>query len=121
MCSSKLNLVDLAGSERFTKTGAEGGTAREAMHINKSLTFLEQVIALCGQTKASLTMWLHGSAPAGLLPVMHLLRHVSHCACHCACLKPGSHANKWLVTADCVCQAQVFTFHCFLSITWSLS
>lgn len=45
-CASKLNLVDLAGSERFTKTGAEGGTAREAMHINKSLTFLEQARAL---------------------------------------------------------------------------
>lgn len=44
-CASKLNLVDLAGSERFAKTGAEGGTAREAMHINKSLTFLEQVRA----------------------------------------------------------------------------
>ena len=39
--------MDLAGSERFTKTGAEGSTAREAMHINKSLTFLEQVDQLC--------------------------------------------------------------------------
>ena len=39
----KLNLVDLAGSERYTKTGAEGIVAKEAMHINKSLTFLEQV------------------------------------------------------------------------------
>ena len=46
-CVSKLNLVDLAGSERFTKTGAEGSTAREAMHINKSLTFLEQVGQPC--------------------------------------------------------------------------
>ena len=41
--AGKLNLVDLAGSERFTKTGAEGSVAKEAMHINKSLTFLEQV------------------------------------------------------------------------------
>ena len=41
--AGKLNLVDLAGSERFTKTGAEGTVAKEAMHINKSLTFLEQV------------------------------------------------------------------------------
>ena len=40
--SSKLNLVDLAGSERYTKTGAEGSVAKEAMHINKSLSFLEQ-------------------------------------------------------------------------------
>ena len=42
--AGKLNLVDLAGSERYTKTGAEGSVAKEAMHINKSLTFLEQVI-----------------------------------------------------------------------------
>ncbi len=41
--AGKLNLVDLAGSERYTKTGAEGTVAKEAMHINKSLTFLEQV------------------------------------------------------------------------------
>lgn len=41
--AGKLNLVDLAGSERYTKTGAEGSVAKEAMHINKSLTFLEQV------------------------------------------------------------------------------
>ena len=40
--TSKLNLVDLAGSERAAKTGAVGATAREANHINKSLTFLEQ-------------------------------------------------------------------------------
>ena len=44
--AGKLNLVDLAGSERYTKTGAEGSVAKEAMHINKSLTFLEQVL-LC--------------------------------------------------------------------------
>ena len=53
--AGKLNLVDLAGSERYTKTGAEGSVAKEAMHINKSLTFLEQVwhflplFALCHQ------------------------------------------------------------------------
>eukprot|EP00794_Sanderia_malayensis_P007005 gene7005-7790_t len=41
---SKLNLVDLAGSERIGKTKAEGKTQEEALHINKSLTFLEQVI-----------------------------------------------------------------------------
>ena len=34
--------MDLAGSERYTKTGAEGSVAKEAMHINKSLSFLEQ-------------------------------------------------------------------------------
>lgn len=41
---SKLNLVDLAGSERLGKTKSDGKTQQEAMYINKSLTFLEQVI-----------------------------------------------------------------------------
>lgn len=45
--SSKLNMVDLAGSERYTKTGTEGNAAKEAMHINKSLSFLEQVWRRC--------------------------------------------------------------------------
>jgi kinesin family protein 6/9 len=40
----KLNLVDLAGSERIKKSGSEGVLASEAMYINKSLTFLEQVV-----------------------------------------------------------------------------
>jgi kinesin family protein 6/9 len=41
---SKLNLVDLAGSERTKKTGSEGITLMEAAYINKSLSFLEQVV-----------------------------------------------------------------------------
>ncbi|KAM3132186.1 hypothetical protein pb186bvf_015781 [Paramecium bursaria] len=41
---SKLNLVDLAGSERTKKTGSEGKTLLEAQFINKSLSFLEQVV-----------------------------------------------------------------------------
>lgn len=41
---SKLNIVDLAGSERTKKTGSEGQTMLEAQFINKSLTFLEQVV-----------------------------------------------------------------------------
>lgn len=40
----KLNLVDLAGSERVKNTGSSGKTLREATYINKSLTFLEQVV-----------------------------------------------------------------------------
>lgn len=49
---SKLHLVDLAGSERLGKTKSEGTVAKEAAHINKSLTFLEQVvIALVDQSK----------------------------------------------------------------------
>ena len=42
--TSKLNLVDLAGSERLSKTLSEGALAKEAQHINKSLSLLEQVI-----------------------------------------------------------------------------
>ncbi|DBB10638.1 TPA: hypothetical protein ACH3X3_007147 [Trebouxia sp. C0006] len=41
---SKLNLVDLAGSERISKTKSEGTVLKEAQQINKSLSFLEQVI-----------------------------------------------------------------------------
>lgn len=41
---SKLNLVDLAGSERVGKTGSRGTTLSEAKYINKSLSFLEQVV-----------------------------------------------------------------------------
>eukprot|EP00958_Prasinococcus_capsulatus_P007707 scaffold707_cov399-Prasinococcus_capsulatus_cf.AAC.8 len=47
---SKLNLVDLAGSERLSRTGSEGLVAREAQFINKSLSFLEQVIVALGGT-----------------------------------------------------------------------
>lgn len=41
---SQLNLVDLAGSERTKKSGAEGLSMREAAYINRSLTYLEQVV-----------------------------------------------------------------------------
>ncbi|KAJ8605636.1 hypothetical protein CTAYLR_000119 [Chrysophaeum taylorii] len=44
-CRSKLELVDLAGSERVKSTAASRAqTAREASYINKSLSFLEQVV-----------------------------------------------------------------------------
>ena len=42
--TSKLHLVDLAGNERTKKTGATGITMREASYINRSLSFLEQVV-----------------------------------------------------------------------------
>lgn len=45
---SKLHLVDLAGSERVKKTGTDGVMLREATYINKSLTFLEQVVVALG-------------------------------------------------------------------------
>ena len=40
----QLNCVDLAGSERTKKTAVTGQTLKEAMFINKSLTFLEQTV-----------------------------------------------------------------------------
>jgi kinesin family protein 6/9 len=50
--NSKLHLVDLAGSERTKKTGSSGLTLKEATFINKSLSFLEQVvIALSSSTR----------------------------------------------------------------------
>ncbi|KAF0683560.1 Aste57867_24417 [Aphanomyces stellatus] len=49
--SSKLNLVDLAGSERMKKTQVTGTMLRETTHINKSLTFLEQVVIALGDHK----------------------------------------------------------------------
>lgn len=45
---SKLNLVDLAGSERVKKTGTDGLMLKEATYINKSLSFLEQVVVALG-------------------------------------------------------------------------
>lgn len=48
---SKLNLIDLAGSERIEKSGSTGGLAKEAAHINRSLTFLEQVVVALTQSK----------------------------------------------------------------------
>jgi len=50
--SSKLNIVDLAGSERLVKTEAAGQVQRESNYINKSLSFLEQVvIALASKSR----------------------------------------------------------------------
>lgn len=48
VCKSKLHLVDLAGSERVKKTGTDGVMLKEATYINKSLTFLEQVVVALG-------------------------------------------------------------------------
>lgn len=50
---SKLNLVDLAGSERLAKTNSEGVTKREATYINKSLSFLEQVVINLSDKKSN--------------------------------------------------------------------
>lgn len=45
---SKLHLVDLAGSERVKKTGSDGVVLKEASYINRSLTYLEQVVVALG-------------------------------------------------------------------------
>ncbi|XP_051468697.1 kinesin-like protein KIF9, partial [Apus apus] len=49
--SSKINLIDLAGSERLSKTRSEGQLLKEATYINKSLSFLEQIIIALGDPK----------------------------------------------------------------------
>lgn len=53
---SKLHLVDLAGSERIEKTGSTGGLVKEAAHINKSLSFLEQVVLSLTKKAANATL-----------------------------------------------------------------
>jgi kinesin family protein 6/9 len=42
--SSKMHLIDLAGSERTYKTETDCGVKNEAKYINRSLSYLEQVI-----------------------------------------------------------------------------
>jgi len=48
---SKLNLVDLAGSERTKKLDA-AARMKEANYINKSLSFLEQVVVAAQDSKS---------------------------------------------------------------------
>lgn len=47
--NSCLHLVDLAGSERVDEAGATGEGLREAQHINKSLSCLQDVIMALAQ------------------------------------------------------------------------
>lgn len=47
---SKLHCIDLAGSERLSKTESQGQVMKEAQFINKSLTFLEQVVMALGSS-----------------------------------------------------------------------
>ena len=42
---AQLNMIDLAGSERLNESGATGETMMEAIHINKSLSALGNVVA----------------------------------------------------------------------------
>ena len=48
---SKVHFVDLAGSERMNKTGSTGTVMKEANYINKSLSYLEQVVIALTQSK----------------------------------------------------------------------
>ncbi|XP_048160731.1 kinesin-like protein KIF9 isoform X2 [Corvus hawaiiensis] len=48
---SKITLIDLAGSERLSKTGSEGQLRVEASYINKSLSFLEQLVIALADPK----------------------------------------------------------------------
>ncbi|NWR01247.1 KIF9 protein, partial [Paradoxornis webbianus] len=48
---SKITLIDLAGSERLSKTGSEGQVRVEASYINKSLSFLEQLVIALADPK----------------------------------------------------------------------
>lgn len=75
---SKLHLVDLAGSERTKKTGSNGLVLKEASYINKSLSFLEQVVLALSDKKrdhvpyrqAKLTNYLRDSLGGNCKTVM---------------------------------------------------
>ncbi|XP_048452121.1 kinesin-like protein KIF9 [Rhincodon typus] len=73
--ASKLNMVDLAGSERLGKTGSEGQVMREAMYINKSLSFLEQTIIALADPK-------RGHIPFRQSKLTHVLKDSLGGTCH---------------------------------------
>lgn len=67
--ASKLNLVDLAGSERVSRSQPVGTSLKEALHINLSLHFLEQVI-LALQVGIMLEINIQGSRyPLSMLEI----------------------------------------------------
>ena len=75
---SKLHLVDLAGSEMTKKTGSTGQVLEESCFINKSLSFLEQVVLALSSKKrghipyrqAKLTNFLRDSIGGNCKTVM---------------------------------------------------
>ncbi|KAG2509819.1 hypothetical protein JM16_008621 [Phytophthora kernoviae] len=94
---SKLHLVDLAGSERMKKTLTEAGSTRanEACFINRSLTFLEQVVlALSSKNRPHI--------PFRQTPLTNLLKDSLGGNCRTllvACVWPApTHADQSLAT-----------------------
>ena len=78
---SKLHLIDLAGSERIKKSLSEGIRKREAIHINKSLCSLGDVMAALYSKQdfipyrnSSLTYFLQDSlsGPSKVLMILHV-------------------------------------------------
>ncbi len=92
---SKLHLVDLAGSERGKKSGSDGMTMKEANYINKSLSYLEQVVVALTQTKRE-------HIPYRQSKLTHLLKDSLGGNCHTAlisCVWPHqNHAWETLST-----------------------
>ena len=93
--ASKLNLVDRAGSERPKRTESTRGVLREARYINKSLSFLEQVVvALTDKTRTHV--------PFRQSKLTHALRDSlggNCCTLMIACVRPElSHAAETTAT-----------------------
>ena len=85
MRTSKIVFVDLAGSERVSKSHSTGDRLKEAMHINKSLSALGDVIAALSQSQSfvpyrnsKLTMLLQECIGGNSKTLM------------CACVCPGT-------------------------------
>ncbi|KAF1775016.1 Kinesin-like protein [Phytophthora cactorum] len=94
---SKLHLVDLAGSERMRKTLTEAGSTRanEACYINRSLTFLEQVVLALGSKNRA-------HVPFRQTPLTNLLKDSLGGNCRTllvACVWPApTHTDQSLAT-----------------------
>uniref|UniRef100_A0A8D2MMU3 Kinesin-like protein n=1 Tax=Zonotrichia albicollis TaxID=44394 RepID=A0A8D2MMU3_ZONAL len=73
---SKITLIDLAGSERLSKTGSEGQVRVEAAYINKSLSFLEQLIIALADPKRE-------HMPFRQSKLTHVLKDSLGKGCHC--------------------------------------
>lgn len=87
--TSKLHLVDLAGSERSKKSGSDGNTMKEANYINRSLSYLEQVVVALTQAKRE-------HIPYRQSKLTHLLKDSLGGNCHTAlisCVWPSPSAR----------------------------